>query len=294
MKDQYEMFPPGTFPATPNAISLPASGYGPQQLAPQGGEMTVPCGLDPVRVSRSARQEVVEGLMIHATSGQSGSGSSASAALTLSLGSRLKARLEGRGSTLYQLTWKEAITPLGRRYSVLRASGRQTSGTDFIGWPTPVVNDAMKGGQITPRAGMICLNAAAQMAGWPPPTVKRESGGATVNPDKVLARALGRHSNDLQDFVQLVAGWATPSARDWRTPNHKAPEDRGRGAKGEQLTNQVAHMIHGASLSGLDVGTGKLGLLNPEFSRWLQGLPETWGKYACTETRSTLSSRGNS
>ena len=79
-------------------------------------------------------------------------------------------------------------------------------------------------------------------------------------------------------------GWATPAKRDYRTPNHKSLKDRGGGSKGEQLQNQVAHLIPGASLSGLDVGTGKLGLLSPRMSLWLQGIPPAWLDHAPRST----------
>ena len=120
--------------------------------------------------------------MMSGISGRNGTGSSASAALTLSLASKFLARTEWTGSTLYQLTWKAVITPLGRVLFARRASVPRTSGIAYTGWPTP--------------------------------TVKAKSGGATIDPDKVLARARGGHSNDLQDFVQLAAGWPTPKAED--------------------------------------------------------------------------------
>jgi len=144
-------------------------------------------------------------------------------------------------------------------------------------------------------------------AGWPTPTSKETAGGATTDPARVLQRAQGGHSNDLQDFVHLVAGWntpiaadsrgspgtkkhwelaqqvtgwATPLQRDHRTPIHHSYRDRGGGAKGEALNHQVAHYLPGASLSGSDARTGRRGLLNPDFSRWLQGIPETWPRFA--------------
>jgi hypothetical protein len=147
---------------------------------------------------------------------------------------------------------------------------------------------------VTPREGMICLVGAAMLSGWPTPTAKEKAGGATTDPDKVLARALGGHSNDLQDFVQLVTGWATPQARDYRTPAHQSYRERGGGAKGETLNHQVAHQIPGATLNGLAAATANTGLLNPEHSRWLQGIPATWPSCAPTATRSIRSPRRSS
>jgi hypothetical protein len=211
-----------------------------------------------------------------------------------------------------------------------------------VGWPTPTEGDA------------------TLLAGWPTPTSKERAGGATTDPDKVLARARGNHSNDLQDFVQLagwstpkaedaestgfsekrvakghtpdnlhsqtkllagwatpieadsrgspgtkkhyelaqqahaVTGWATPANRDYRTPNHHTYAERGGGPKGEQLNNQAAHLIHGASLNGSRAGMGGGGLLNPEFSRWLLGIPEMWPACAPTGMRFRRSSRPKS
>lgn len=300
MIDQYEMFPLVISPDIHSAISSPALASGAMHCALPDGGMTALYGREAAHVSPSASLGAGRGSTTSAIYGRSGNASSASAALASSLGNRLKARLEGRGSTFYRLTWKETVTPSGRRYYALRASVPPTSGTGCTGWPTP--------------------------------TSKSKAGGATIDPEKVLARALGGHSNDLQDFVQLVTGWPTPKAedaestgfsakrlqagkipdnlhsatkllvagwpappaRDYRTPNHKTLEERGGGSKGEQLNNQAAHLIHGASLNGLPAETEKLGLLNPDFSRWLQGIPATWGSCGPTGTRSMHKSRGNS
>ncbi len=137
------------------------------------------------------------------------------------------------------------------------------------------------------------LTMAAQLAGWPTPTAKRKAGGEYTDPEKAYLRAIGPHANDLQDFAQLAA-WATPATRDYRTPNHVKWSERGGGKKGEQLQNQVAHMIPGASLNGLPAATERCGLLNPAFSLWLQGFPGMWARCAALATRSTRTSRRSS
>jgi hypothetical protein len=153
---------------------------------------------------------------------------------------------------LYRLTWSHQATPAGRWISRLRASARRTSDKDCIGWATPKAEDA-------------------ESTGF---SAKRQASGKT--PDNL-------HSQT----KLLLAGWATPAERDYRTPNHQPYADRGGGAKGEQLNNQVAHFIPGASLNGLAAPMAGSGLLNPDHSRWLQGVPETWPSCAPTATRST-------
>ena len=80
-----------------------------------------------------------------AISGLLGLTSSASADLTLSLVSKLTQRLTTGGSTLFNLTWKQKVTPAGRLVSLLRASGRRTSDKDCGSWLTPNANEDAAG-----------------------------------------------------------------------------------------------------------------------------------------------------
>lgn len=76
-----------------------------------------------------------------ATCGPTCSGSSASAALQECLENRLRQRLDTVGSMEYSQTWKVKATPAGRLYLAHTASARLTSGSGFIGWPTPTKGD---------------------------------------------------------------------------------------------------------------------------------------------------------
>ena len=80
--------------------------------------------------------------MTSGTYGPPSKGSSHSAALSLSLGNRLRERLGALGSILYRLTWREKATPAGRLFSRLVASVRPTSDKGYTGWPTPVKQDS--------------------------------------------------------------------------------------------------------------------------------------------------------
>jgi len=289
-----------TSPATPNAISSPASASGPTLSVVAAGRTSGPSGPDPALASLSARQAQERGLLTSGTYGRSGFISSASAALMLSLASRLRARTACCGSIFYSTTFKERATPSGRRIPALRASVRRTSANDLgspLGsWGTPTTSEA--GG--TPEAflhrkealggrcgvSLTALNLQAVLAAWPTPTTP--SGGQTV-PEGTTAT--GRRPNGtkatvtLGNVAALASPRATPANRDYRTPNLKPYSERGGGAKGEQLNNQVVHS--GPILTGSSAEIANGARLNPAHSRWLMGLPPVWDACAPTETRST-------
>ena len=217
--------------------------------------------------------------MTSGTYGRPGSGSSSSVALAELLGSRLTALTAGCGSTLYRLTWKRAATRSGRWYFLLRASAPRTSGTAATGWPTPNAGPQNDSDTKWEARREICkerhgnngfgltLGMASQLAGWATPHEGDHRPGHE-------SRMLDTARINLNDQVMQV-GWATPAARDYRTPNHQTLRERGGEAKGEQLQNQVAHLIPGASLNGSPAQTVGAGLLNPRMSLWLQGYPAT-------------------
>ena len=71
------------------------------------------------------------------TSGPSFAASLRSAALQLSLESRLRALLDVNGSPEYGLIWKQWAIGSGPPICALRASRRRTSANVSTGWPTP-------------------------------------------------------------------------------------------------------------------------------------------------------------
>lgn len=128
----------------PSATSSQALACGPTRFGSQDGQMIDLFGPVPVLANLSARQAKELGLMIAATCGLRSPGSSISADLQSCLASRLQARTQSLGSTLYKLTWKPWVMPSGLSRSRLRASALHTSATDAIGWqalPTPTARD---------------------------------------------------------------------------------------------------------------------------------------------------------
>ena len=136
---------------TLSAISSRGSGDGASPSGLPGGETTCPCGPEAAPVSRSARRARAAGLQTSATSGPSSTGSSESIDLQSSLGSRLRARLEGLGSPLYGLTWKDWTMESGPpicalRGSVPRTSASESGGEERTGWPTPMAGTPAQSG----------------------------------------------------------------------------------------------------------------------------------------------------
>jgi len=222
MTDQFGTWLRATSRATPSATSLLVSASGPTPSVSQDGPTTAPSGPALAPASPSAPPEREQDLPTSVTSGPSSIASLQSAALQLSLESRLRARTASLGSTLYSLTWKHRATPLGRQICALRASAPRTSasasGLLEKGWTTPQAHDT-SGRSLGQKEkhgtkhGCACLVRDAALAGWATPTV-HDTKGTDYNRYTEAGKGEGR-SGALQDQAQL-AGWVTTTTRDWK------------------------------------------------------------------------------
>ena len=225
-------------------------------------------------------------LQTNAISGLSGSISSASADLTLSLVSRLKQRLTTDGSILFSLTWREKVTPAGRLVYRLAASGRRTSDKDCGSWPTPIHTDHKN--QFVVRKGRSqsgeYLRIAVKLASWPTTTVTDAHRGERYDP---MAK------NMTLNMAAQRTSWPTASARDWKdTPGMSETGTNPDGSTRSRL-DQLPR-VAGLTVTGSPAATEKPGQLNPAHSRWLMGYPPEWDACAPTAMPSSRKSRKSS
>lgn len=319
------MFYPATCEDSRSAISSPASASGATPCEKPAGQMIDLFGLVPVRANLSARQAKDLGLMTSGTYGRTSTGLSASVALQSFLASRLRAKTDLLGSTLYKLTWKERATPAGQSIPALRASVLRTSDSDCIGWPTPTTRDHKDGAECPNVPINALLGRAAWLAGWPTPTARDHFPAHT--PEYIAQKkAMGHGMANLNDTVQL-AGWPTCTAQDavrgakearpwdtgkplnqiaalagWPTPKARDHHTEGQGQFSPllpklaetQLPGPARLTATGEMLTGSCAGMESGGQLSPAHSRWLMGLPPEWDACAVTAMQSMPSKRQRS
>lgn len=178
------------------------------------------------------------------TSGLSGSSLSEFANRQRLLANRLQARLAWAGSTEYSMTWKRKVTPHGRVYYQLVASGRRTSGPGSSGlasgWRSPTATDGSNGGpNARDRAGNPHLSMEAQLAGWGTPTVQAaRHGGYSDVPTSTSSHAQMETDDGTLGFPTTSASRVTGSPKSspnggkiagWPTP--KTPTGGGQARR---------------------------------------------------------------
>jgi hypothetical protein len=250
------------------------------------GQMILPFGQAPAPARVSVQAGGGEASPIIVTYGPHGSGSSGSHALSMCLANRLRLRTDSLGSMLFRLTWKERVTPSGRRIPALRGTVRRCSARGFISWPRPRANDAEKRGRVAdnPRNGMV---TAANLAGWYRPVATDSRGGRVERqPNHQWT------NNDLA----LLATWGRPVAVDYKGSGPKVMRKDGK-LRNDRLVYQTEQFVDfGQTPNGYPAATDGAARLNPAHSRWLMGLPIVWESCAdmvtlCAQNRRKASSK---
>lgn len=297
------MSSPTTCTDSRSAISSPASASGATRYVKPVGTTHDLFGQVPVRANLSATQAKALGLLTSGTSGPRSITLSRSIALQSSLESRLRARTQCLGSTLFKMTWKPWVTPSGRSRFRLRASVLRTSVTACIGWPTSRATDGDKNvrtlegslREIARKGGPQDLNQAACLASWATPAT-RDWHSASGSPEFLAGRAEQTRGKPLSEQVFTLASWPTAAASDGSGGKGFRPgvSMTGRMPDGSKVTMDLSASVKlamhhdeparltdsGELLTGSDARMTGGGQLNPAHSRWLQGLSIAWDECA--------------
>jgi len=284
-----------TFEDLSECISLPGSPDGNTLCNLRDGPTIGRCGRGRARAKATRVLASERATTTNATCGPITSISSASVALQRSLVSKLRTQFDSVGSTVYKQTWKERVTPSGLRYWEHTARAATTSDSDCFGWPTPRAEEP---GRTNDGYGKS-VGMVASLTGWPTPEASENSNrGASCPPSQMegrrgktlaLAASLagwpspmaGTNATDSYNAagnndssrktVELVSGWATPSASDKKG----APTEESYFRKdGKQRNDRLD--FQAAITTTSPVETGRRGVLNPALSLWLMGYPSDW------------------
>lgn len=124
------------------------------------------------------------------------------------------------------------------------------------------------------QAGLVTAQTPSQLAGYPTP--------ATNDTGQNESARQGSEN------LSVVAGWVSPSARDWKdTPGMATPTvNDSRGGRNETSSRKpgsnhhpgqtLCDQTHGAIPESSTAETEKPGVLDPQLPCWLQGYPVAW------------------
>lgn len=166
--------------------------------------------------------------------------------------------------------------PSGRWRFRLQCSALRTPDSEHTGWPTPTVMDTSQPkdpARLLERREALAekyrnngfgltLAQMTAVAGWPTPSARDFR-----YPNRESFQARKGHKKGEQLANLVATGWSTPTARD----HSRGVREAHPNATGHPLSQQVAGL-------GPDASTERPGLLNPEFCRWLMGLPAIWAR----------------
>jgi hypothetical protein len=255
--------------------------------------MTDLFGREVVLAPPSRVQAKAKGLMTLATSGRLGLDGSKSASLQRSLESSLMTRLDTAGSTLFKLTWKARRTPLGRRYLERAVSGRRTSGSGFTSVPTPQVHDDKKRGNTMADNHYYPHDLSNTVELSAVPTPNAMEGGQT-------SRSGSRKGELLMGGIVQLASVHTPNLDDCNNTTRASGQfgslvrdvqlasvpDGSLRSRLDQLPRQAQLADSGVTATGGTPATKSTGQLDPDYFRWLMGLPTEFS--SCADTAMQL------
>ena len=266
---------------TQPVISSAALGAGPTPSNLLAGIQLEMFGQAPVPANPFRAQDANGEQTTNDIYGPSGTNLSRSAALQLSLESKLRQALGVNGSPEYALTWRGWDMQSGPPICALRAWGRPTSEAGSTGWQTPQAWDETGKLYTTDGKGTGVQRPTNEgmIAGWPTPTTQDDNQDMEKRAERGAKYGFGP-ALSLGTAVRL-AGWMTPTENDvtgsqyaYSQGNHDKPILK--------LPGQAK--IVGLTSISSPAEMGDRGALNPAHSRWLQGYPPQWDACAVTET----------